>query len=514
MGLRRSIGRGLNLAGDVAGAVGQAAGAVGQAAGAVGQAGLGLAKAAVTVPEGGTRSPLGKFAAVVQGGAAGFAGRPDLAPESDAQIQAQRVQAAQQALQQLNNQFQTLKNATSIVNQLPEDRRQSAADSLAPQLAKAIPNGVKLFEEMLAAPTIAEGLEKAFEGDPVFEQLLEADPTGATAQEFLISEQGIDYITRLGNISSQGKLLERLPQAAEFLQTNLPEEFKRLKVGGITLQEIQSVNPLLPEELRLSPAEIAAAEDRPDMLLQFGLTLPELDKAILEGKKFDAPTFNENGDLIQTNSKTGEVKILRPKSVGTQTPEARATFRRDFRNGSGEFIKIRNAWKTIQASATGTAAGDIALIFAFMKIIDPTSTVREGEFATVQNAAGVSDRVRALHNSFLKGERFGSDTQRQGFVDQARDIMLGKAKIQIELEETFKTYAAADGVDTRVGGAMIADFLGDDRELVDAPDRLAAAQPGQRAAPTEDDVERIARQIGSRDPLAIRQAAEEEGFSF
>ena len=48
----------------------------------------------------------------------------------------------------------------------------------------------------------------------------------------------------------------------------------------------------------------------------------------------------------------------------------------------GMFQNIENATKD------GTAAGDLSAIFAFMKMLDPGSVVREQEFANAQNAAG------------------------------------------------------------------------------------------------------------------------------
>ena len=35
------------------------------------------------------------------------------------------------------------------------------------------------------------------------------------------------------------------------------------------------------------------------------------------------------------------------------------------------------------------AAGDMALIFSYMKMLDPNSTVREGEYATAQDAGSI-----------------------------------------------------------------------------------------------------------------------------
>lgn len=84
---------------------------------------------------------------------------------------------------------------------------------------------------------------------------------------------------------------------------------------------------------------------------------------------------------------------------------------------SGEFIKVRDSFDRIKASEK-TAAGDLALIFNYMKMLDPGSVVREGEFATAQNTAGVPDRLRNVFNRLLSGERL-SPKQRKSFISQA-----------------------------------------------------------------------------------------------
>ena len=62
-----------------------------------------------------------------------------------------------------------------------------------------------------------------------------------------------------------------------------------------------------------------------------------------------------------------------------------------------------------------TAAGDLAGIFSYMKILDPGSTVREGEFANAENSRGVPDTVRNLYNKTREGLRLGPQ-QRKEFI--------------------------------------------------------------------------------------------------
>jgi hypothetical protein len=72
------------------------------------------------------------------------------------------------------------------------------------------------------------------------------------------------------------------------------------------------------------------------------------------------------------------------------------------------------------AAADPSAAGDLALIFGYMKTLDPASAVREGEFANAQNAAGIPERVLNIYNRAIHGERL-SPAQRDEFVRSANN---------------------------------------------------------------------------------------------
>lgn len=108
----------------------------------------------------------------------------------------------------------------------------------------------------------------------------------------------------------------------------------------------------------------------------------------------------------------------RSDRIFTQT----AKLRDEFRNLSKDYIDVRDAYGRIQESAKNpSAAGDLALIFNYMKMLDPGSTVREGEFATAQNSAGIPDRVRAMYNKSIAGERLAPGT-RNDFTSRAGSL--------------------------------------------------------------------------------------------
>lgn len=117
--------------------------------------------------------------------------------------------------------------------------------------------------------------------------------------------------------------------------------------------------------------------------------------------------------------------------------------RDDFRSESKEFVKVRDAYGRI-LSTDATAAGDLALIFNYMKMLDPGSVVREGEFATAQNSAGIPERIRAQYNRVKSGERL-TETTRADFLQQAKNLYETQADSQSYLEAEYKTYAEEYG---------------------------------------------------------------------
>jgi hypothetical protein len=82
--------------------------------------------------------------------------------------------------------------------------------------------------------------------------------------------------------------------------------------------------------------------------------------------------------------------------------------------------------------------GDVALIFEFMKMLDPTSTVREGEFATAKETGGVPESIRNTYNQLLSGA-FLQPGQRQEFLAIAGDIFTSQLE---QFNTEYKTYAS------------------------------------------------------------------------
>lgn len=102
---------------------------------------------------------------------------------------------------------------------------------------------------------------------------------------------------------------------------------------------------------------------------------------------------------------------------------------------------VRASYERIRSSAQmDSGAGDIGTIFGFMKMLDPGSVVREGEFATAQNSSGVPDRVRNLYNQVVQGSKLTPD-QRSEFVRVADSLYENERKRIEALNTRYGTIA-------------------------------------------------------------------------
>ena len=145
----------------------------------------------------------------------------------------------------------------------------------------------------------------------------------------------------------------------------------------------------------------------------------------------------------------------------------------DFENASKDFFKVRDSYNRVLASAQDpSAAGDLSLIFNYMKTLDPNSVVRESEFATAQNSAGVPEIVRAKYNKVISGERL-SDATRADFVDRSKKLFDVQLKQQQEVSKTYSNRAEKFGIPS--------DFVVRDLGAVGAIPKIALPKTDEEA---------------------------------
>ncbi|MNB77303.1 hypothetical protein D3C81_171030 [compost metagenome] len=172
-------------------------------------------------------------------------------------------------------------------------------------------------------------------------------------------------------------------------------------------------------------------------------------------KQREAPSgYTYQGDSL-TPIPGGPADNSSPQAVASGEQSLRKEVTQNLKDDQGVLSMYRN----VQAAARQpSAAGDLSMIFAFMKMLDPGSVVREQEFANAQNAAGVPDQVRNAYNKAISGQRL-NPAQRQDFMNQAAQLATNAEGRITGTTRKYQEIARQYGYDP-VRGTGMADFSG------------------------------------------------------
>lgn len=155
-------------------------------------------------------------------------------------------------------------------------------------------------------------------------------------------------------------------------------------------------------------------------------------------------SFNEY-QTLDANRKARAAAIT---AGGLNSAQQSAAFKLadDYEKASGMLPKVISNYNSVAAAAQDpTPAGDISLIFAYMKMLDPTSVVREGEFATAQNAGSIPTSIQNIWNKAVQGTRLTPE-QRTDFVNQANKLYQSALSQQRQVDQTFEERSRQFGV--------------------------------------------------------------------
>jgi hypothetical protein len=287
-----------------------------------------------------------------------------------------------------------------------QDTYRGVLDAADPTTAvTALQNRIQLLDSMGVDSTdTADDLQRLLNGD-IDLQTLQEEAEG----ELLGTDEGLQYLNDRDARANQGETpLMKLQRQRDELREKNPNDprIKRFDDAIAKQDAIESTGVKQADaDLRKTEMDIKGLET--DMAALAAGTLDPADAAKLEG--------NLRAEILQRGK---------------------------------EFEKSEDAWSRMVAAdaGPGTAASDMAMIFAYMKVLDPGSTVREGEFATAQNAGGLDDKTKAAWNNLISGERLTPD-QRDDFMVQGRKLYTGARKKNDKLRNTYTGLATQYGVD-------------------------------------------------------------------
>ena len=324
----------------------------------------------------------------------------------------------------------------------------------------------------------------------IFENALQ-DPNKVTMDLLNISSKNLEIAkSEIENSVLGEKLLTELDISKATLEksllenANLPEELRlkiQKEIAGITSVQLGNKNQLLQNDFQTITNSYADDKQNAELQTQLlgninqrlinsqeninlgfltkektlGLDKLNADIASLIGQNAGQVIENdmkqielENFDAMQTlellekqesiNKLMAEAKEMDFQKIG-----AESTARKEFvglkvyKNTDQRYTSLTNL---IASAKEDSAAGDVAFIFDFMRMVDPNSVVKEGEFQLAEDAAPIMLKLNKMLNKARTGERL-SVTQRNEFLSTARSIFNQSLETYRATESTYKEIA-------------------------------------------------------------------------
>ena len=132
-----------------------------------------------------------------------------------------------------------------------------------------------------------------------------------------------------------------------------------------------------------------------------------------------------------------------------QTFSNENTLRDEYTTQTAPFRTISDAYKKIMSTADN-GAGDMSLLYQYVKLLDPNSVVRESEFATAAASGSFGERVQGEVNRILSGQRM-APSLRQSFRNEATNIYNNQRNSSEQTAERYRGLAESYGLNpTRV----------------------------------------------------------------
>ena len=355
--------------------------------------------------------------------------------QEQAQRQAEQQQRITQAFERLRQPGATAKDYADLAMMLPETQAKAVRESFnlisTEQQQNALQRSGQVFSAFKSGkPEIAVNL---------LEQQISARRNSG-------DEEGAKFLETWRDVAKEN------PKAAEdyfgFSLSQMPGGDKVIE-SAVKLEEDRRKAQLQPFTLRKETSEAiikeAEAKFAPEKFLaDLNLTQSQIDQAKAARRASDAAASKSGAEAKRAEAEANQIAAgIIPAD---KRPEAEGKFRKEYSDQTKGYQEVKSAYGRVLASDQ-TAAGDIALIFNYMKMLDPGSVVREGEFATAQNAGGVDAKVYNLYNKLMTGERLKPD-QRKMFTKQAENLYTQAGKQEAVVRQGIERIAKGYGLKT------------------------------------------------------------------
>lgn len=355
--------------------------------------------------------------------------------QEKAQREAEQQQRITQAFERLRQPGATAKDYADLAMMLPETQAKAVRESFsminADQQQNALSQAGQVFSAFKSGkPDIAVGL---------IERQIEAKRNSG-------DEQGARFLETWRDVAKEN------PKAAEdyfgFTISQMPGGDKVI-TGALSIEEDRRKAQLQPFKLRQETADAivkeAQAKFAPDKFgLEIDLTKSQIEQAKAARRAQDAAAAKSGAEAARARAEADQMAAgIIPVE---KRPDAEGKFRKEYSDQTKGYQEVKSAYGRVLASED-SAVGDLSLIFGYMKMLDPGSVVREGEFATAQNAAGVPERIQNVYNQVVNGQRL-SPSQRTSFKGQAGKLYSTAQTQEATVRQGIERIAKGYGLNT------------------------------------------------------------------
>jgi hypothetical protein len=137
----------------------------------------------------------------------------------------------------------------------------------------------------------------------------------------------------------------------------------------------------------------------------------------------DSPLRSVYNDAISKETTRAPAPVTNIDLGPKDTFKLEADLRGEVKDKLKEYEAVRSSYQKIE-NALKTGAGDIAVVYAFAKLNDPTSVVRESEFATVAKSGSLGQRIKNLVEQAQSGKM--NPELRENLRQQAQQMYLSQ----------------------------------------------------------------------------------------
>jgi len=216
--------------------------------------------------------------------------------------------------------------------------------------------------------------------------------------------------------------------------------------AGMQVQQVMGQQQQMRQQQEQQAIENARAEQGFGMEQEkWGIQKQLMERQLNEQDAGPAPIKLGKGERL-VDPKTFQV-LAGSEIDPVEGLEQSANLRKELAGLSKDFETMDNAYGRVVASAKDPSpAGDMALLFNYMKILDPSSSVKEGEVAMAEQAGNIPTRVLNAYNKAVSGEGL-KENVRKDFVTRSRMLYSDAAEKQMGKQKRFKDLASKANLD-------------------------------------------------------------------